>query len=210
MGQFNLESLERSVNVVSWVFPKTIVNYSPMKWWLCFGNLLGLIRDKGFIRDEKGEIKKGEDLDVGIRYEEADDRLIMNGMSKFGYELKKKVINDIDKKPFYYGFTHKEYCDVCVFCFYKHGDFRYHTFDVNHENKEIPSEYVFAGVPSICFDDVISYNWKEINREVNLPHKYGTCLDWWYPNWLEKREGCSNSPRQIRMASCKEWSNVKD
>jgi len=210
MAKFTVDGMERSVATVNWIFSRINVNYSPMVWWLSFGGLLGLIRDKGFLKDENGNVKETEDLDIGIKYEDVDDTQIMSGFQKFDYTLKKKIVNDTNGNPLYYGFTHKEYCDVCVFCFRKHGNFRYHTFDVNHEGKEIPSEYVFSGVPAESFDKTISFHWKEIGREVNLPYKYGTVLDWWYPNWLVKREGCSASPKQIKMKSCKEWKNIKE
>jgi len=207
------DNIERTISTVGWVLSRIRCGNEPMRWFICFGYLLGHIRDGGFVRDKDGNIKQGEDIDIGVLYEELNDGLaannIINGFGKFGYNVDHKITNNIDGKIFYINFKNPKLPDICLFAWYKHNNIRYHTYDFNREKKDIPTEYVFKGIPAFALEKVVKHYIKEANKEVHFPLMYGTCLDVWYPNWKIKREGESETPYLVKMKSCKEFETIK-
>lgn len=173
----------------------------PMRWFLCFGNLLRLLRD--------GKIKNDGDIDMGVFYEDCQPHLIENSFTAAGLTIKRKIINDADGKPLYYSLV-DPMTDVhcCVFAWIKHKNIRYHTYDVLHEKKERPSKYIFKGVPAEYLEgELIDKPLEKFYRSVKIPLRYGALFDIWYPDWAEKRKGTSQTKWEIHMKSCKSLEN---
>lgn len=199
-----LKELDHVFGIVNWIMGKLGI-----KWFACFGTLLGMIRDDGPIKDD-------HDIDIGIFYEDTDEVRLVNGFSKWNYKLAKKTINDYElpNKPFHMSFvSNQKMPELCVFAWYKHKDYRYHTYDVNQENKPVPSEYVFKGVPGKLLSDIIQFNPTVkgnimFQRPPYVPLKYGTILDIWYPNWKVPKGGQSETPYIVKMKSCKQWDKI--
>ena len=113
------------------------VQYEQIKWFLSFGSLLGIIRDDGIIKDEHGNPKETEDIDISVLYEESDEKLIVGGFQKFGYQPCRILRNDVTRKPFHYGFKQPDspgnpnsaLPEICVFAWYLHKGIRYHTYE---------------------------------------------------------------------------------
>jgi hypothetical protein len=197
-----IKDLERSIGqYAGWVFTASHIHH-----FCCFGTLLGLIRDNGPIEGDS-------DVDLGIFYEDMDEKKIVKSMAKFGYGLDHKIANDHSSKPFYLSFKGRNLPDLCLFAWYKIGNIRYHTYDVHFEKKDVPSEYVFKGVPSHLLEDVFQFwplgeNKVQLTQHAfNIPVRYGTLFDYWYPDWKKPRKGVSTSPYIVKMKSCKKWGD---
>ena len=189
------------------------------KHWLCFGGLLHLVRD--------GNVDADHDIDIGVFYEEYDDVQAIRAFEKYEYKLNKSIKNDVDSKYLYLGFEYvgsRGLPPVDVFAWYKHGDIRYHTYDTAHENREIPSRYIFKGVPTKFLPTVGvtakqdpkmanlffgPWNKPLFNMEMPVPLYMGSLLDIWYPNWLKPVAMQSISPYTIGMASCEKWNDER-
>jgi len=185
-------------------------------YWLCFGPLINLIRDKS--------TDKMDDIDVGVFYEDYKELDLANSFNKWGYTLRKKILDDQSKYPLYYSFKHPDFPPVDVFLWYEHNGIYYHTYDYHQEKRTIPSEYVFKGVPVELFPKRGIHPAHDVNItrtffgkkrepmfnfEINIPSKYGELMDFWYPNWLIEKEMQSMSPYVVKMKSTKMWHDPK-
>lgn len=207
-----LDQYEKAMRAIAAIFGSMHT-----KHWVCFGNLLHLVRDS--------KIDDDHDIDIGIFYEEMDGPRTILAFEKYGYKLAKKIINDVDGRYFYLSFEYEGQRDlppVDVFAWFKHGDNRYHTYDVHHEGREIPSQYVFKGVPDkylptlgspskldpkMCHLFFGKWNAPMFQQEIPVPFFMGTLLDIWYPNWLKPVKMQSISPYTVTMKSCKQWAD---
>lgn len=172
-----------------------------LKWFICFGALLRIIRDKGKMPD-------GEDIDFGIFYEDYNPKHLEAVFQAGGIYVKKKIINDVTKKPLYY--TMVDYStgiEVCIFAWIKHNGIRYHTYDVKLEGKKIPSKYVFKGVPEALFNDIMEKPLIDTYRSVKVPVAYGALFDLWYEDWCVERSGVSKTKWVLEMKSCKQFKD---
>jgi hypothetical protein len=200
-------------------FVSESMNQTEQKWFLCFGTLLKLIRDRVF--------DTSQDIDIGVIGSPS------NVISVFNVAIGNPtgiIINDVTKESLN---LHYQYNDVNIDIFFwkKIGAYYYHTYDTMHERKPVPSKYVFKGVPASCFeaeqelvqryrrDQRIGYmmnidgTFKKLipgleseGISVNVPWKYGALFDFWYPNWGERNDkwGVSESPFIKEVKSCKE------
>ncbi len=197
-----------------------VFSQSYIKWFLCFGNLLHLIRDK--------TIEPDKDIDVGVFYEVADADRIINGFKQWQYEISSITENDIDHKPFNICFKHKgnqALPPVDVFFWYLNGKYRYHTYDILQERRPRPSTYIFKGVPAKLLPDPNSH-WREDKKlvrtffgpwnkpyfrfEVPIPLMYGSLLDIWYPNWLKPQKIESMSPYVVKIKNPTDWHTADE
>ena len=189
------DSYERTIRIVD-----KVLAYCRAKWFLCFGNILHLIRDRS--------IENDHDIDIGVFYEDMNKDLFVRGFLKWEYKLKKIIVNDVSKNPFYLSFEYVgrnfKLPPLDIFAWYLHGKKRYHTYDVDHEGKKVPSIYTFKGVKDdwlprhklpLMRDDRIVRAFFGSKKEpifrfpINVPLKYGTLLDCWYPDWLIPKLG---------------------
>ena len=180
-----------------------VIGHLHYTYFVCFGMLLHLIRD--------GSLEDDHDIDMGLlREEDIDYDALIRAFASNGYSVRKKVISDYSYKPFYIGLKHETLPPICLFFWQLHEGKRYHTYDINFENKEIPSEYVFKGVDAKLLDGKVykehfGTRKDEMFRDViRIPQKYGSLLDAWYPNWLEQRSEQSNRDDCLMMKSCRE------
>lgn len=209
----NEQNLQRSANIIKHTFDRLRFGNEHLKWFLCFGGLLALVRDNGLLKGKDGKVREGEDIDIGCLFEEINFQnnvpQLINGFERMNYKLKKKVVTDTDGKLIYCSFISPvlNLPDVCVFAWIlsKDGN-RYHTYDIKFEGREVLSEYTMKGVPAWCFDKVIRWYSKEANREINIPVKYGTLLDYWYPMWIKPAEGQSETPYKKTIKSFREFT----
>lgn len=185
-----------------------IFNAMPMKWFLCFGNLLTVVRDGG-------KFKENDDLDIGFYYDQFEFVYIKNVCEAHGWRVDRKILNDVDKKPLYLSLSPKE--DIAkitgdfhldLFAWYRYNGMYWHTYDVNMERPQnsIPSRYIFKGVPAYLLDELTHRD--DIagsGMHAWIPIKYGTLLDLWYPDWLHKRKEVSSDKYKIEIKSCKQF-----
>lgn len=186
-----------------------------MKWWLCFGNLLHLIRDKN--------VKHDHDIDVGVYEEDVSESIITNIFLQWQYTLKKRIIDNTNKKILYLSYKNRNLPPIDVFVWKKWKEYRFHTYDVLHEDQKVPSRYIFKGVkekwlPRLGVIDMKDDRLKKSHfgehakplffEAVNIPLQYGTLFDYWYPDWMTPRQGESTSPWKVEMKSCSKWSDT--
>jgi len=209
--------LDSSIILVERIFSMLRTTY-----FVCFGALLGIIRDDGVLTGDNGNPVSTEDLDIGVMFEDVDERRLVSSFRKFGYDLYKVFRSDIDNKPLHMAFVKKGDPTIDIFSWVLHGGFRYHTYDINREGCEIPKNgYVFKGVPHnwliSCTDwqlrtlpqmkgeRPIDMKVSGIKSKVKIPVQYGHCLDEWYPNWMRKRSGVQSVSKWTRtVKSCGE------
>lgn len=164
------------------------------KWFISFGSLLYLVRDRGK--------PFNQDIDISIIGEHRFDR-ILNQLLNNGFTLTNRVINDVTKEPLFVELKSPSGIMVDVFFWIREGDNYWHTYDYMREKKEIPTTYVFKSLPAYMFDGA-PYKTEFEGVELNLPNKYGTLLDYWYPNWFIPDEEFGQSLCQTRkeLKSC--------
>ena len=160
------------------------VGAPPLKWFVSFGSLLYLCRDKLV-----GLPYETGDIDISVFQDDLDGEDLVRNMNQYGYALKTKVMDNTNGKPFQMVFSPKaemfhlpQNMDVDVFFWVKANGFYWHTYDFNKEGGETLSEYVFKGIPCRIFDGgIMPAIWDALAPPVNIPIECGACLDTWYP-----------------------------
>lgn len=185
----------------------TAFNYMPCKWFFCFGTMLTLVRDKG-------KFAKNDDIDVGVYFEDFEPVYIKNWCSANGFDVRRTIIDDITKKPLYYSIVPKPDIAIVtgkfhldVFAWMKYKNYYWHTYDVKIENPKhgIPNKYIFKGVPEYALQKLTNIDGIAGTMFSGfVPLKYGTLLDIWYPNWIERREEVSHTKWALNVHSCKD------
>jgi len=202
-NKLTLKSFNKTIKTVGYLLEK-----SRAKYFLCFGSLLGIIRDDGVVEGDT-------DIDIGVMYEDHENnRKLANVFNRYNYKLTKKIIHDVDKKPLYMCFEHVTMPCIDIFFFIEHQGVRWHTYDTMAERKEIPSKYIFKGLPAKCLKKVKKKRFGTrgkplLDRPVGVPAAYGGCLDSWYPDYKTPRKGCSEAQYMIKSNSCKVFNNKK-
>lgn len=181
-------------------------SWKPIKWFLCFGTLLHVSR---MIMGHSTKMPDDQDIDLGILYEDCEPHILENKFKALGLQIKRKIINDADKKPLYYSLHGVgSGINICLFLWYKHGNIRYHTYDVLMEKKEKPSKYIFKGIPAECIEaDTQELPIPGLYRTIKVPRGYGRLFDHWYPDWLTKRKHISHTRYKLEMKSCKQFAD---
>jgi len=208
------DKAERALKIIY-----TVLGSIRIKYFICFGSLLHLIRDR--------TVEPDKDIDIGVLYEEYDPSMVISGMEKWEYKLVNRVVDDIRGKALYLQFEHQgrlKLPPIDIFAWYLHDKIRYHTYDTRQENKKVPKKYVFRGVPDKFLPRPYIHERKDekliktffgkwndpyFKMEINAPLFYGSLLDIWYPNWLKPNNMQSASPWKIEMKSCKQWDDIK-
>lgn len=192
------------------------------KWFMCFGTLLFLCRDKIF--------NMAQDIDIGVI---GDANVVINVLNN-AYMPVDKVLNDVTKNPLKVTYM----CEqpkimIDIFFWKKIGSMYYHVEPMENPipKSGILSSYKFKGVPADCFEmdddyydgikrdsryegaprktrtwDGLIKGFESEGFTVALPRGYGNCLDIWYPHWLIRREnfGTSMARQEITVSSCKD------
>lgn len=190
-------------------------NATQMKWFLCFGSLLTVIRDKQKFGND--------DLDIGVFYDEFEPVHIKNFCAGCGWKVEKTILHDVDKKPLFMSLVPTKDVEtitgpihIDVFAWYLHKGVYYHTYDVKMENQKVPSKYIFKGVEKDTLDHLISIdNVANSMMYAKIPLMYGTLLDTWYTDyekgyhWLEPRKCVSDTQWKLEMKSCSGFKSGK-
>lgn len=176
-----------------------------LKWFMSYGTLLHFIRD--FRMDKEFE------WDYDVCLINANPETVMLAMESNGFQLTKKIVNDVTGEPFQLVYKHKrmeKYADL--FFMYEANGYLWHTYDVDLEmpHNGIPKQYFFKGVESKNFDgDVFRYMWFDNIPKLPFPFKYGTLLDIWYPGWFipNSKFGQSRCEKVVKIETCE---NLKE
>ena len=194
-------------------------------WFVSFGTLLYFLRDKPLGRPFN------TDFDISCRFGEISADELVVRFSGYGYCLKKKTVSDVDGRPFQMvfapdGSVDLPEIDIDVFFWVGANGFMWHCYDFYNENKNIPTKYVFKGIPYEHFPKgVVSYSWDETANNLNFPEGYGGLLDDWYPpkrdandnavantGWIiqDRRFGQSKAEKIVTLNTCKNmFDNLK-
>lgn len=191
--KFDIQSVDRALTIVG-----AACRAVKCVHFACFGTLLGFIRDSGVIKEDG-------DVDIGVFYEDLNEKPLVNCFMKWGYTLEKCIRNDyeVPHKPLFMAFTHPQLPTIDIFAWVLHKGYRYHTYDVNFEGKELPSTYTFKGIPSSYLEKFQDFKLPEMQRTCKIPKLYGHCLDAFYPDWLTKRDGVSVCEKTMVVKTCK-------
>jgi len=182
------------------------------KWSLAFGALLDFTRFKDMPQ---------QDFDISMIYGEVfEHNLVKAFIDHYGFELVSRILDDKRKYPLKLTLKPKaeiDMGDMCldIFCWYKHNNIYYHTYDYYNENPAngVPSKYYLKGIDAEIFEAPIykqywtkkqrHYQEQEIRYpyEMNIPMCHGSMLDIWYPMWLieDKQFGVSKSPYILEL-----------
>lgn len=197
----NLEQLKRVLNVIQLCLNLYSTNAgTPLKWFVSFGSLLNLLRDRG---------KVDGDIDLSVFFDEADGDRIINAFGQFGYKLEKKIIHNQNHRPLFLSFVpldkgmHGD-IGIDIFFWFAANNLYYHTYDYFMENPAngIPNKYVFKGIKKSILDGpIIKYQWPGTPYEVPCPLRYGEALQAWYPGFFIKdpKFGCSKAKHMVQV-----------
>lgn len=173
------EDMAKCVSTISTVFDDCTD-----KWFISFGALLYFIRDKNM------GVPFEQDFDVSVLGQDQAGRI--EGMFKeFGFTVARKVINNVNRKPFQIVFKHPTIKYVIdVFFWVNANGHWWHTYDPSLSGNPVLKKYIFKGTPEKAFgpdrlgNEFQTYSWEAIAPPVRFPPLYGTLLDLWYPNWF--------------------------
>jgi len=172
---------------------------SKMKWFVSFGTLLYLIRDK------KHGKEFDTDMDISIvgehNFEQIDGNLKENG-----FEECTRIINDTTKSILFASYKSSNGLHLDLFFWIKVDNYYFHTYDYMRDSTDgRPSFYHFKSLPPYMFEgDTINYEWIESMSPLKIPALYGTLLDYWYPNWFTPDEdfGTSRCDEILEPKTC--------
>jgi hypothetical protein len=189
------------------------LNMAGVKWFVCFGTLLGLVREKTF--------PALGDIDIGLI---GDFQSVYTQLQNT-FAVAVEVEDDKTREPLQLRFRIGDY-NVDVFNWKRKGGYYYHTYaDISK-----PGKFTFKGTPACYFEPDLKAidsfrrdlrygramnkngTWQHLVPgletecvSVNLPFGYGACLDTWYPEWATKRDnfGQSEAAHVLTVSSCK-------
>jgi len=175
-----------------------------VKWFISFGSLLYIIRDK------KLGLEFTQDIDISIIGPHELDK-ILNALGEDGFTKCRHIINDKTGETLYVDLKSPHGMNVDLFVWIKKGGFYFHTYDYMNEKPEsgIPEKYHFKGTPAEYFEgEPYKYSWFEEISPLKIPRLYGTLLDYWYPNWYipDSEFGVSRCQVLLEPSTCEsEW-----
>lgn len=182
------------------------VNDVQQRWQLAFGTLLY------FIRDKELKYPYEQDIDISMFYDDGiDTAKLIRFFESHQLRMTKHIKDDVHNRTLYLSFYPEKdllnrlpACGIDIFFWYKYDNYYYHTYG---EDK------IFKGIPCSYLDGKEwKYLWWEDGLPIYLPHNYGACLDYWYPDWYTKRKnfGTSKSKRIVRLKSIRDFPKTKD
>lgn len=162
--------------------------------FLAFGSLLGFVREGGIIGHD-------HDMDLGILADKIDagninhyiDEIEKSGLFKY---RKRVQLNQANNKAFWVSCKNspeKMGYKCCHWFMFEHLGYMWHHKGQNSRIKGIPSMYLQIG-PEVDF----------LGQKVHIPKYPGSCLDWWYPDWIFPRKGGNSYGIDLIVT---DWSN---
>lgn len=181
---------------------------SRQRWFVCFGTLLGVVRDR--VLDIETD-----DVDIGVI---GNPDGVADGMRGF---VRADQIRDPDGTV-----LNEHYRDqrrgtsVDIYYWQQRGGYYYHTYNVDQlQHDGVLPRYTYKGIPAVCYDPTEeelqripnrmrlveralrpTNTWNKLvpgveteDMYVPLPYHYGQCLDWWYPDWATRRSNFGQS-----------------
>lgn len=173
-----------------------------VKWFVSFGSLLYMIRDK------KLGIEFNQDIDISIIGAHEFTK-IKNSLMEDGFEFKRSIIHDCTGETLFADFVSPNGLSLDIFVWIKDPDkeLLWHTYDEMNEKPEngIPESYYFKSTPMEYFyGKPWTLPWFEEISPFNIPFLYGTLLDCWYPNWFipDADFGQSRCQSEMHLKTC--------
>lgn len=161
----------------------TAFRYAGVHYWLHFGALFGLCKNRGIIPDA--------DFDCCVYYG-TPWKKIVKSFAQYGYKMSKAILNDVDPDNIMYtGFNKEGWPHVCVSFWYLHKGIRYYCHDTHFDLKQgdvgVPkSGYYFKGFPDHLVKDKSMFKrveWPGISQAFKISVPMFPGLDYMYPCW---------------------------
>lgn len=193
----------RFVNYVGSILGHQYLPQNSHEWFISFGTLLYFLRDKPMGIKFKG------DFDVSLIHGQIDHQRLITSFGEYGFVLKNKVVDDRTGIPFQLVFKSEQYkTSVDVYFWVKANGYWWHTYDYQNlfPKKGVLPNYIFKGTNKHAFEgDYSRYTWDDRIPALNLPKKYGTLLDIWYPGWFipDRNFGQSHAEKTVELKTCK-------
>ncbi len=177
------------------------MNYQ--KWFVSFGSLLYLIRDK------KHGIEFNQDIDVSVvgphNFEKIDVSLRENGFERVSI-----IENDQNNEVLFADYKSPNGLSLDLFFWIETPGYLWHTYDYMREGKRNPSFYHFKAVPKYMMEgEPYKYIWFDEISPLKIPKYYGTLLDYWYPHWFipDSDFGTSKTLYKVEVKTCNNLIN---
>lgn len=175
-------------------------------WFVSFGSLLYIIRDKNH------GIEFTQDIDISIVGEHQYEQ-IKTSLQESGFTLENHIVNDVTGDILFADFKSKHGLNVDLFFWIEHNGYLWHTYDDMREKPSngIPEKYYFKAVPTwMMTGQSYKYRWFDTISPLKIPHLYGTLLDYWYPHWFipDAEFGQSRTKILKEPTTCKNLSEV--
>ena len=158
------------------------------KMFLAFGNLLGRALVSDFLWND-------DDIDMCIL---ADDIPQEQLRSYLTYCMRDGLCEGrmhgpemINKKYVWFSLGDRPIgqngVKACNWFWFKHGGYYWHSKGAKWNPK-----YSAKGIPLSIFDGTLIETYFGPNR-IKVPEKVGSCLDWWYGQWMEEKNESSHA-----------------
>lgn len=202
----NNESLMKDLRSLECVLDILVGSDVRQKWFISFGSLLYVLRDK------KLGIEFNQDIDISIigrhNYEYMRSRLLEDH-----WDLVKEIRNDVTNEILCADFRSPNGLSVDLFFWIEVNGYLWHTYDYMNEKPSngIPTQYHFKPVPKWMMNgDPYPYRWFEEISPLKVPNKYGTLLDYWYPHWFipDNEFGVSKCLKIVEPRTCENLEGV--
>ena len=181
-------------------------------WFLSFGTQLGCVRGAPRQGDPfdwyREPMSHDNDMDIGILADkitpeqEADYINRIKSAGLFAHREKKQVRTD-NNRPVWFSLRGKDNnvggTKVCHWLWQPHQNWYWHTkgkdwvkdlkFKQIFLNYKDTDEAVMLGIDKELISNFVEVEFA--GGVYNIPCKFGSCLDWWYPVWHQLKGGSS-------------------
>lgn len=190
--------------------------------FLSYGTLLGFVREGGLIKGD-------HDMDISIKtdkitpeqeavfLEELNKRRVYPGENKKSWlyeDRKSKQKRPDNGRPLHISLREQRGgVRTCIWFQFPWRNYYWHSkahIWVNKigKKKKLPLNYdrvkaIIKGVPYEYFNKLMEVDF--LGDKYNIPQMYGSCLDFWYPDFMTPRKGSSKS---CVLGIINDWEDV--